>query len=218
MKCEEVATVFVVDDDRDMRESLKWLLESAGFKVELYDSAEHFLERPGQCRWSCMLLDVRMRGLNGLGLLERLNDQGATLPVIMFTGHGDISMAVTALKAGAFDFIEKPATHQLILERVRLALALNEQIQEREQERGRVKGLLAQLSEREAQVLEHLIQGSSNKLMATELGISERTVEKHREGLMQKMGTRSLAALIRMVVLNQIEEEQSQRALRTFTH
>lgn len=214
----EPPLVFVVDDDRDMRESLKWLLESAGLRAELYESAEQFLQLRGICRPSCMLLDMRMPGISGLRLLEQLNSNGAKLPVIMFTGHGDITMAVNALKAGAFDFIEKPATHQQILDRVRQALAVNEQMRSKELERGRVKALLAQLSERESQVLEHLIRGSSNKLMAVELGISERTIEKHREGLMQKMGTRSLAALIRMVVLNRIEEEGLQRRLRTFTH
>jgi two-component system, LuxR family, response regulator FixJ len=198
----EEATVFVVDDDRDMRESLKWLLESVGIRVAMYESAEHFLERPGTSRPGCMLVDVRMPGMGGLRLLELLRDDGSNLPVILFTGHGDIPMAVKALKCGAFDFIEKPATHQQILERVQQALTVNGKHRAKESERGAMQYLLAQLSEREKEVLDHLVKGDSNKVMAMELGISERTIEKHRESLMQKMGTRSLAALIRMVVLH----------------
>jgi FixJ family two-component response regulator len=199
------ATVFVVDDDCDMRESLKWLLESVGLRVEIYGSAEQFLERPGDVRPGCLLLDVRMPGMGGLRLLERLTTQGPHLPVILLTGHGDVPMAVNALKSGAFDFIEKPATHQQILDRVQDALAVDGEICAREWERSKFEDLFGQLSPREREVMRRLIEGDSNKLMALEMGISERTVEKHREGLMQKMGTRSLAALIRMAVLHRLD-------------
>lgn len=214
----EHPTVFVVDDDRDMRDSLQWLLESAGFRVESYESAEQFLRRGELRRPGCMLLDVRMPGIGGLGLLERMNRSAAHLPVILFTGHGDVTMAVNALKAGAFDFVEKPATHQQILERVEHALAFNGSLRVREAERARLDAMLGNLSKRESEVLEHLMQGHSNKMMAMQLGISERTIEKHRESLMQKMGARSLAALIRMVVLHRSEEDEKRCQLRRIPH
>lgn len=194
------ATVFIIDDDRDMRESLKWLIESAGIRVLAYESAEQFLEQARHSRPGCMLVDVRMPGIGGLQLLEKLKKDGSKLPFILFTGHGDIPMAVKALKSGAFDFIEKPATHQQILQCVRAALTANGVHCAEESERKAFDGLLSLLSEREREVLEHLVRGDSNKEMAIAFGISERTVEKHRESLMQKMGTRSLAYLIRMVV------------------
>ncbi len=215
---DESPIVFVIDDDRDMRESLQWLLESAGFRVESYESAEQFLERAELRRPGCLLLDVRMPGMGGLRLLEQMNSDAANLPVILFTGHGDVTMAVNALKTGAFDFVEKPATHQEILERVQNALAVNGDICARDVERVRFEHLLAHLSRRESEVLEYLIKGHSNKTMALQLGISERTIEKHRESLMQKMGARSLAELIRMVVLKRIDEEKMRRPLRRIPH
>lgn len=203
------ATVFVVDDDRDMRDSLRWLLESAGYRVELFESAEAFLQRPGNPCPGCMLLDVRMPGMGGLRLLERLSTVGPHLPVIMVTAHGDVPMAVNAVKSGAFDFIEKPAAHQLILDRVRAAVTIDTTNRQRDLERLRFNELFAQLSQREREVMSGIVAGDSNKVMALAMGISERTVEKHRESLMQKMGTRSLAAVIRMGVLHGAYKSES---------
>lgn len=193
-------TVFVVDDDRDMRSSLKWLVESIGLPVETFPSAEEFLAAATADRPGCLLLDVRMPGMGGLRLLEHLRQAGAGLPVIVFTGHGEVSMAVQALKTGAFDFIEKPATHQLILDRVQDALAADTKNRTRASEAAAFRELLAQLTQREREVLDRLVEGEISRDIAQAMSISERTVEKHRERLMHKMRARTLAHLIRLVV------------------
>jgi two-component system response regulator FixJ len=193
-------TVFVVDDDQDMRNSLKWLVESIGLPVETFPSAEHFLAAEPATRPGCLLLDVRMPGMGGLRLLEHLKAMGSRLPVIVFTGHGEVSMAVTALKTGAFDFIEKPATHQLILDRVQDALAADTWNRTRASEQAAFEDLVAQLTQREREVLDRLVEGEITRDIALGMGISERTVEKHRERLMHKMQARTLAHLIRRVV------------------
>lgn len=193
-------TVFVVDDDRDMRSSLKWLVESIGLPVETFPSAEEFLAADPVARPGCLLLDVRMPGMGGLRLLEHLQEAGAGLPVIVFTGHGEVSMAVKALKTGAFDFIEKPATHQLILDRVQDALAADNKNRTRASEAAAFRELLAQLTQREREVLDRLVEGEITRDIAQAMNISERTVEKHRERLMHKMQARTLAYLIRLVV------------------
>jgi two-component system response regulator FixJ len=198
------ATVFVVDDDSDMRQSLKWLIESVGLPVQAFDSAEQFLEGYQPARPGCLLLDVRMPGMGGMRLLEHLQKAGIDLPTIVFTGHGDVPMAVQALKAGAFDFVEKPATHQQILDRVQDALAAERDRRARQSRRHAWETALTHLSQREREVLDGVVEGRSNKVIAMELGISERTVEKHRHSIMQKMGAGSLAELIRMVVLYQM--------------
>jgi two-component system response regulator FixJ len=194
------ATVFVVDDDRDMRNSLKWLIESVGLPVETFRSAEEFLAAYLATQPGCLLLDVRMPGMGGLHLLECLHAAGACLPVILITGHGEVSMAVQALKAGAFDFLEKPAAPQRILDRIQDALAADRAMRAKASELAAFRQLLAQLTQREREVLDRMVEGETSKTIALELGISERTVEKHRESLMHKMGVRSLAQLIRRVV------------------
>lgn len=193
-------TVFVVDDDLDMRNSLKWLIESIGLPVEAFVSAEAFLETYHPARPGCLVLDVRMPGMGGLRLLEQLTEAGAGLPVILLTGHGEVSMAVQALKSGAFDFIEKPAAHQRILDRVQDALAADREQRARAVERAAFRERFAQLTQREREVLHRLVDGESNKTIAHGLDISERTVEKHRERLMSKMEVRTVAHLIRLVV------------------
>lgn len=193
-------TVFVVDDDQDMRDSFRWLIESVALPVETFASAEAFLagcatERPG-----CLLLDVRMPGMGGLRLLERLKTSGSNLPVIVITGHGEVPMAVYALKLGAFDFLEKPAPPQQVLDRIQDALALDRELRARAGEVAAFERLLAQLTQREREVLDRMVEGESSKAIALELGISERTVEKHRESIAHKLEARSLGQLIRRVV------------------
>ncbi len=200
------ANVYIVDDDPDMRNSIKWLLESVHLPVCVFDSAEQFLSAYTGDTPGCLLLDVRMPGMGGLRLLEQLRATHPHLPVIMFTGYGDVDMAVRALKTGAFDFIEKTAAHQLILDRVQLALAVGKNLHLRELERGKFKKLLVQLSPREFEVMHRIIQGQSNKVIASELGLSERTVEKHRTNVMGKTQVRSLAELIRLFYLLNGEE------------
>ena len=194
--------VYIVDDDCDMRTSIQWLLESVNLQVCAYESAERFLAEYSDNRPGCLLLDVRMPGMGGLRLLEYLQSMHRHLPVIMFTGYGDVEMAVRALKAGAFDFIEKTAAHQLILERVQLAMEAGKNLHLREVERTKFQQLLTQLSPREHEVMLRIIQGQPNKVIAIELGLSERTVEKHRTSVMGKTHVRSLAELIRIFYLH----------------
>ena len=197
----EIATVYLVDDDSDMRNSIQWLLESVSLPVCAFESAEQFLAAYTDGNPGCLLLDVRMPGMGGLRLLEHMQSVNAHLPVIMFTGYGDVDMAVRALKSGAFDFLEKTATHQLILERVQLALAAGKNLHLREVERARFKAILAQVSPREFEVMQKMIMGQPNKVIAIDLGLSERTVEKHRKSVMDKTQARSLAELIRLTYL-----------------
>lgn len=198
-------TVFVVDDDIDMRQSLKWLIESVGLPVQTFASAEQFLKGYEVARPGCLLLDVRMPGMGGMRLLEYLQKADISLPVIVFTGHGDVSMAVRALKSGAFDFIEKPATHQQILDRIQDALTTERDRRARQSQRHALEQAMARLSQREREVLDGVVEGRSNKVIAMVLDISERTVEKHRQNIMQKVGAGSLAELIRMVVLYRMD-------------
>lgn len=200
MNAEPRPTVFVVDDDQDMRNSLKWLIESIGLPVETFPSAEDYLAGAPCSRPGCLLVDVRMPGMGGLRLLEYLRDGQLPPPVILLTAHGEVSMAVQALKNGAFDFIQKPGTPQFILERVQDALALDRRNRALAAERAAMAELFAQLTQREREVLDRLVEGKTSRDIAQAMGISERTVEKHRERLMHKMRARSLVHLVRMVV------------------
>ena len=195
-------TIFVVDDDQEMRRSFKWLIESVRLPVEVFECAEAFLQAFNPNRPGCLLLDVRMPGMGGLRLLDWLRSQGAHLAVIVFTGHGDISMAVDALKGGAFHFIEKPASCQQLVHCIQDALALDRDLRTKASKQAAIEARLAQLTPREHEVLERVVEGESNKCIAMELGITERTVEKHRESIMEKMGTRSLAKLIQMILFS----------------
>ncbi|MGY6213991.1 response regulator transcription factor [Methylolobus aquaticus] len=189
--------VVVVDDDRDIRESMQWLVESIGLRSRAFKSAEDFLAHPDVSEASCLLLDVRMPGMGGLSLLRQLQVERRHLPVIMLTAHGDIPMAVQAVKSGAFDFIEKPGLPEQILERVRDALRVSEEIRVRDVAKTTFNTLFNQLTEREQGILVRVVQGQSNKKIGTDLAISERTVEKHRESILKKMHTRSFAQVIR---------------------
>ena len=193
------STVFVVDDDKAIRDSLQWLFGAVALPVEAYSSAEQFLAECTADRPGCLLVDSLMPGMGGLRLLSHLRTTGWLLPVIVFTGHGDVPLVLKAWKAGAFDFIEKPAAHQQVLDRVKDALAADRDLRLQAARRAVADKLLAQLTPREQSVMELLLEGDSNKRIAADLGISERTVEKHRERIMSKLRVRSLAALIRMV-------------------
>ena len=194
-----VPTVFVVDDDEAVRGGLKTLLQSIGLRVQVYASAQDFLagyhpEAPG-----CLVLDIRMPGMGGLDLQERLAQQGVRLPIIFLTGHGDVPAAVRALKAGAMDFLEKPFNSQVLLDRVQQAILRDAEARSRSAEESRIADRLATLTAREHEVLHMLIAGKANKVIAMDLEISERTVEFHRGKIMKKMQARSLAELINMV-------------------
>ena len=195
------ATVFVVDDDQAMRNSLKWLISSVGMRVECFGSADEFLAGYPAGRAGCLLLDVRMPGMSGLELQEVLAERDIHLPVIIITGHGDVPMAVRALKAGAIDFIEKPFNDELLLDAIRNALALDERRRDVQHERAEVGERLVQLTPREREVMDMVTDGKSNKEIASQLGVSAKTVEAHRARVMEKMRARSLAELVRMALL-----------------
>ena len=192
--------VYVIDDDADMRRSLRWLIESIGLPVETFPSAEAFLTQDPLTRQGCLILDVRMPGMGGILLLEHLKTLGSTLPVIMFTGHGEVPMAVQTLKYGAFDFLEKPASHQVILDRVQAALALDCGLRQKRAEKTDMEQRIQQLTPREREILNRLIEGHSTREMALSLEISDRTVEKHRERLIVKLRAKNQLDLVRRIV------------------
>jgi two-component system, LuxR family, response regulator FixJ len=201
-------TVFVVDDNQAMRSSLKWLIESVGLRVEVFASADEFLQRyyPG-CP-GCLLLDVRMPGMNGLELQEFLLERKIRVPVIIITGHGDVPMAVRAMKAGATDFIEKPCNDELLLASIQNALQFDSRQREVQGERSEIAARLAQLTPREMEVMGMVTQGASNKEIAAALGVSAKTVEAHRARVMEKMEATSLADLVKMAMLANLPRRQ----------
>ncbi len=193
-------TVFVVDDDQAMRNSLKWLIESVGMQVETYASADDFIRNYYPGRAGCLLLDVRMPGMSGLELQEQFIHQRIKIPIIIITGHGDVPMAVRAMKAGAVDFIEKPFNDELLLESIRNALTLDQEQRVMQSERAEIAARLAQLTPREHEVMEMVTSGKANKEIAIALGVSAKTVEAHRARVMEKMEATSLAELVKMVI------------------
>lgn len=192
--------VWIVDDDEAMRSSLKWLIESVGMRVESYSSADQFLQSNYVGRFGCLLLDVRMPGISGLELLEQLNDQQRLPPTIIITGHGDVPMAVRAMKSGAIEFIEKPFNDEVLLDAIRRALALEEQRRDLSAEVADVASRMAHLTPRETEVMAMVTEGKSNKEIANDLGVSAKTVEAHRARVMEKMEAGSLAELVRMAI------------------
>jgi RNA polymerase sigma factor (sigma-70 family) len=193
--------VFVVDDDEAMRNSLKWLIESTGMPVRTYGSADEFLANYSPGRAGCLLLDVRMPGMSGLELQAHLARQSIRLPVIIITGHGDVGMAVRAMKAGAVDFIEKPFDDEALLNSIRHALAFDERQRALQTQRAEIAARLAELTPREHEVMEMVTEGRSNKEIATALGVTAKTVEAHRARVMDKMRAGSLAELVRMALI-----------------
>lgn len=192
--------VFVVDDDPAIRDSLRLLLKSTGLDCAVFESAEAFVAGFVPRHPACLLVDVRMPGMSGLDLHRHLKREGVALPVVIITGHGDIGMAVQALKEGAADFIEKPCDERRLLASVREALAKDEEQSEQAIELVELHRRLATLSEREREVMGLVVEGCLNKVVAGRLGISDRTVEIHKSRVMQKMQARTLSELIRMAL------------------
>lgn len=192
--------VHVVDDDAAIRDSLSFLLGSADFHARTYESALAFLDQIGELAPGCIITDVRMPGMSGLELVVKLKEIGIAHPVIVLTGHADVSLAVEAMKAGVVDFIEKPFDDETLLAAVKTALARGEDDAGRQAERAEVEERIAQLSARERDVFEAIVTGESNKSTALKLGISPRTVEIYRANVMEKMGAKTLSDLVRMAL------------------
>lgn len=192
--------VHVIDDDPAMRDSLTFLLDTAGLQAKTYESAVDFLEA-GEPAPGCIVTDVRMPDMNGLELTRRLKERGVTQPVVMITGHGDVPLAVEAMKAGVVDFLEKPFDDEALLAAIRSALASDHDPAGQDEERRRFHELLEQLSPREKDVLRGVVAGKPNKVVAYDLGISPRTVEVYRANVMTKTGAGSLSELVRMALL-----------------
>ena len=193
--------VHVIDDDDAVRESLEFLLRTAKIDVRTYDSATAFLNATPSGGIGCIVTDVRMPRMSGVDLLRQLKARGSTMPVIVITGHGDIQLAVEAMKVGAVDFLEKPFDDEVLLASVSAALGRLEKDSQRETERADLNNRLATLSVREREVLEGLVAGKPNKIIAFDLGISPRTVEIYRAHVMTKMNAGSLSELVRMALL-----------------
>jgi len=201
--------VYLVDDDEAIRDSLGLLLRSVGLECEVYGSALDFLGAYDPRRHSCLVADIRMPGLSGLELQQRLNEQRAEVPVIFITGHGDVPMAVNAMKSGASDFIQKPFRDQDLIDRIHKALAKDS---ERRASRALDDGIrerLATLTPRETEVMRRVVRGQANKVIALDLGVSQRTVELHRARVMRKLKMRSLADLVSTVSKVLVRDESS---------
>jgi len=202
----EEQTVFIVDDDAAVRDSIQELVESVGLRAESHSSGQAFLASYQPQRSGCLVLDVRMAGMSGLVLQEKLNELGARIPVIIITGHGDVPMAVRALKAGAVDFVQKPYRDQLLLDSINNALTVDTIARRSLDESQKHDRQLATLTKREQEVLDKLLAGKVSKQIARELGISTRTVEAHRQNLLRKLGVRSAKELL----LHPIAREQNE--------
>ncbi len=198
--------VHIVDDEEPVRKSLAFLLSSAGFAVRTHGSAAAFLELAPDVKNGCLVTDLRMPDIDGVELLRRLHAAGAMLPTIVVTGHGDVQMAVEAMKNGAIDFIEKPFSDDVLIDSIRRAVDKAVSQIDSDAAQARTRERLASLSQREIQVLRGIVGGKANKTIAFELSISPRTVEVYRAGLMSKMQTKSLAELIRMISGIDLEE------------
>ena len=198
------STVHVIDDDEALRDLLTFLLRTARLDVQSYPSAMAFLEALPEAKLSCVITDVRMPGMSGIDLLRRLRERKISVPVIVITGHGDIPLAVEAMKIGAIDFLEKPFDDEVLIASVKAALRQKEGEVKRHGERAEIDGRLAALSNRERDVLGGLVAGRANKQIAFDLGISPRTVEIYRANLMSKMQAGSLSDLVRMALIAEI--------------
>jgi|ERR1035437_6552692 FixJ family two-component response regulator len=195
-------TVFVVDDDQAVARSLRWLFETVHLKVETFSSAQAFIDGFDPSKPGCLVLDVRMPGMSGLDLQERLAAQQIHLPIIFITGHGDVEMAVRAVKAGAFDFVEKPFSDQDLIERIHKAINFDALQRINDTQRAQLHARFASLTVREREVLDLVVDGKSNKAIANSFGLSAKTIEIHRGKMMEKMHARSVADLVKIAMQN----------------
>lgn len=195
----EAPLIYLVDDDEAVRDSLSMLFESIGLAHEAYASALDFLQHYDRERLGCLVADIRMPGLSGLELQQRLNEQHSEIPIIFITGHGDVPMAVTAMKSGATDFIQKPFRDQDLIDRINKALERDRERRKSRAEQNEIRSRIALLTPRETEVMQRVVRGQANKVIAMDLGVSQRTVELHRARVMRKLKMRSLAELVHAV-------------------
>ena len=193
-------TVYVVDDDEGVRDSLQWLLEGKDYRVRCYDSAESFLSRYDPREVACLIADIRMGGMTGLELQDRLVERNSPLPIVFITGHGDVPMAVNTMKKGAVDFIQKPFQEDALVNLVERMLEQARETFSDHQQSANRDALLAKLTSREAQVLERIVAGRLNKQIADDLGISIKTVEAHRANIMEKLNANTVADLLKIAL------------------
>ena len=193
-------TVYVVDDDEAVRDSVQWLLEGQDFRVRCFESAEAFLARYDPREVACMIVDIRMNGMSGLKLQDRLPERGSALPIAIITGHGDIPLAVDTMKKGALDFIQKPFKEEHLITLVERMLEQARTNFSEQQQTASRDALLAKLTGRESQVLERIVAGRLNKQIADDLGISIKTVEAHRANIMEKLGANTVADLLKIAL------------------
>lgn len=193
------ATVFVVDDDEAIRHSLKLLIGAIGRQARVFPDAVSFLEEFEPAFRGCIVADLRMPGMSGLEMQERLNEIGCSLPIIFLSGHGDVPAAVRALQKGAVDFLQKPFNPKELLEKIEQALSMDAQQSAAAEKSARIASRIAELTPREREIMQLVAEGQSSKVIAVDLGISERTVELHRSRIMKKMSARSVAELVRMI-------------------
>jgi FixJ family two-component response regulator len=194
-------TVFIIDDDQEVREAIGLLMESVGLTTESYPGAREYLDAFDPGRPGCLVLDVRMKGMSGLDLQQRLSTEPLHPPIIVVTGHGDVPMAVRAVKAGAVDFLEKPFHDQVLLDAVHRAFEQDGERRGHAMRLADIQERLARLTPREREILEQVVAGKRNKAIAADLGITQSTVEAHRAKVMEKMEARSLSDLMRMLLL-----------------
>lgn len=199
-EAQQTQTVFVVDDDEAIRKALRLLFKSVGLAVEVFGSAAEFLDYYDHDRPGCLILDIRMAGMSGMDLQKKLIEINAIMPIIFITGHGDVPLAVEAMRDGALDFIQKPFSEQKLLDRVHQALELDQKARKDLSKTQVLVDRMAKLTPREREVMDLIVDGVANKGVAFQLGISERTVEIHRARVMQKMEATSLPHLVRMAI------------------
>lgn len=201
--------VFVVDDDASVRSSLKFLLDTVGLQVETFDSAETFLRKRPPDRPSCLVLDVRLRGLSGLDFQRELAARNIQIPIVFITGHGDIPMSVRAMKAGAVEFLTKPFRDQDLLDAIRIALERDRAMRDQAKDVTELRQRFQSLSPREREVISMVVAGMLNKQIAGELGTAENTVKVHRSRAMEKMHAQSLVDLVRMMEKLRVSSQQA---------
>lgn len=196
----DIGKVYIVEDDDAVRESLQLMLESVGYQTRAFANANAFLEAYDSDLAGCLVLDIRMPGMNGMELQRKLNERNSILPILFVTGHGDVPMAVEAMQQGALDFVQKPYREQELLEKIEHAFKIDQANRNSLQQRQAIAARLQSLTPRELEVLRRMVDGNANKVIAIDLDISQRTVEIHRARVMEKLEANSLAHLVRMIM------------------